>query len=484
MGKEKLEIKQPRVFISYSWSSESFKQTIRSYAERLCKAGIDVVLDQWDLLEGQDKFAFMEKTITDPTIDKVLIFSDRFYTNKANERKGGVGTESQLISKDIYDKVDQTKFIPIVCEMEDGDKPILPVFMESRIWLDFSTFESANANWEQLIRVIYGKPSIIKPKIGEPPAFLFETSKTLLPTSDEFSDLKIALLENRPSIPYLRNIFVDKIFNHIDQYRIRTAPTEEHFDDRILTDLRELLPVRDQLVEWLQLEVSLGPVSLKDTLLSFLERLLEFKFRPEDITSYKDIWYEGPSIFLYETFLYLVASLLKFRKYSELSIILNEPLLLPPNRSTYNENHCFYDIFRTTSYALDERNKRLKLNRLSLIADTVRERATLSSITFSKLMEAEAVILFKAIISGRGGWNPHVLFYSHRWSLEYDLFRRAETMEGCKTLCLIAGVPDISVLKSEVTGALKNHPTASYLSWNADISLSSIFNVRNWPSEI
>jgi polyphosphate kinase len=52
---------QPKVFISYSWSSQAHQSRIRQWAEQLVDDGIDVVLDIFDLKEGHDKFSFMEK---------------------------------------------------------------------------------------------------------------------------------------------------------------------------------------------------------------------------------------------------------------------------------------------------------------------------------------------------------------------------------------------------------------------------------------
>ena len=41
--------------------------------------GIYVVLDKWELKEGQDKYAFMERCVSDPEISKVLIICDKAY---------------------------------------------------------------------------------------------------------------------------------------------------------------------------------------------------------------------------------------------------------------------------------------------------------------------------------------------------------------------------------------------------------------------
>ena len=73
------QIETIKAFISYSWSTPEHEQWVSDLAERLCEDGIDVQLDKWGLKEGHDKYAFMEKMVTDPEIKKVVIISDRFY---------------------------------------------------------------------------------------------------------------------------------------------------------------------------------------------------------------------------------------------------------------------------------------------------------------------------------------------------------------------------------------------------------------------
>ncbi len=62
----------------------------------------------------------MEKMVTDESATHVLVFSDSEYATKADARKAGVGTESHIISREVYAKVQQSKFIPVVCEFEDS----------------------------------------------------------------------------------------------------------------------------------------------------------------------------------------------------------------------------------------------------------------------------------------------------------------------------------------------------------------------------
>ncbi len=76
------EIKTPKVFISYSWTSQQHQERVREWADRLLSDGVDVILDIYDLQEGQDKNAFMEKMVTDPNVTHVLVICDKGYAEK------------------------------------------------------------------------------------------------------------------------------------------------------------------------------------------------------------------------------------------------------------------------------------------------------------------------------------------------------------------------------------------------------------------
>ena len=116
----KRTIEHPKVFISYAWGSEDYRLKVRSFATDLMENGIDVLLDQWSLKEGNDTYAYMESCVTDESVTNVIILLDPTYSKKADDRKGGVGTETQIISPEIYGKVTQEKFIPVVFERDDN----------------------------------------------------------------------------------------------------------------------------------------------------------------------------------------------------------------------------------------------------------------------------------------------------------------------------------------------------------------------------
>ena len=141
----------PKLFISFSWSSPEHEQWVLNLATELREAGIDVIFDKWDLKEGHVAFAFMEKMVTDLDIKKVVIVCDRIYAEKADGRSGGVGTETQIISPEIYGKQNQDKFVAVVAEIDENGKAFLPTYYKSRIYIDLSNDDSYSTNFEQLL---------------------------------------------------------------------------------------------------------------------------------------------------------------------------------------------------------------------------------------------------------------------------------------------------------------------------------------------
>ena len=111
-----------KVFISYSHDNDDYKDWVRSFADRLIVEGVEVTLDQYDLKLGDSTPLFMEKSVTD--CDYVLILITQEYVKKANERKAGVGYETDLVSGEILVYGNRKKFIPIFIKIDYKESPV------------------------------------------------------------------------------------------------------------------------------------------------------------------------------------------------------------------------------------------------------------------------------------------------------------------------------------------------------------------------
>lgn len=111
---EKKINKSPRVFVSYSWDNEQHKIWVRNLSDKLIKNGVQVILDQNDLVLGDPLPHFMEQSIVES--DYVLIICTPKYKQKADARKGGVGYEESIISSDVFMTQNHRKYITVLAE--------------------------------------------------------------------------------------------------------------------------------------------------------------------------------------------------------------------------------------------------------------------------------------------------------------------------------------------------------------------------------
>ncbi|WP_055746469.1 toll/interleukin-1 receptor domain-containing protein [Brevibacillus choshinensis] len=167
----------PKTFISYCWTSEDHKYWVLNLAKRLKSDGIDVSIDIWHLKPGQDIYHFMEKNAMSSDIDRIIVICDRGYYLKAEKRIGGVGTETQIISPDVYNNVNQEKVIPVVVEKNEQGIPYIPSYMKSRLYIDLSTRDKYESGYRNLVRHILGVPEEPEPELGNFPSWLQENIK-------------------------------------------------------------------------------------------------------------------------------------------------------------------------------------------------------------------------------------------------------------------------------------------------------------------
>ena len=132
------DIAKQKIFVSYSWNPPSNQQNVFELIKRLERDGISVVYDKKDLYPGQDMNYFMETVLTSDEIDAVIIVCNKNYAEKANERSGGVGYESEIILSEIRNDPLQRKYMPVVIEHDENGEVPLPNFLRSRMYIDLS----------------------------------------------------------------------------------------------------------------------------------------------------------------------------------------------------------------------------------------------------------------------------------------------------------------------------------------------------------
>ncbi|PPT49596.1 toll/interleukin-1 receptor domain-containing protein [Xanthomonas arboricola] len=154
----------PKAFISYSHDSQDHKKWVLDFAVRLRNNGIDAMLDQWDLKPGDDLPLFMERGMN--SADRVLMVCTDNYVGKANSGVGGVGYERMIVTADLLKKIDSNKVIPLI--RQNGTHEV-PVFLQSKFFLDFSRPDQFEFSFDELIRTLHNSPLFEKPQVSSNP---------------------------------------------------------------------------------------------------------------------------------------------------------------------------------------------------------------------------------------------------------------------------------------------------------------------------
>jgi len=449
----------PRLFISYSWSSQEHELWVVDLATSLRESGIDVILDKWELKEGHDSIAFMEKMVTDSTIQKVALISDKTYAEKADGRVSGVGTETQIISREVYEKQDQSKFVAVLPERDDEGKPFLPTYYKGRIYIDLSAAENYADEFERLLRWVFDKPLHVKPAIGKTPLFLDEDLAKSLGTSLSFRRSMDALKNGKSFVGGAVDEYLTIFAENLERFRI-TLDDKKDVDDQIAESIEAFTPYKNEFV---QVAVAIAQYAatedMQKKLHRFFEQLLPYLNRPENMNSHHSWAFDNFKFIVHELYLYTVAILIRYERFDFADRLLTTPYYVSTKANRGGDATTSFAEFR--DYMESFKNRDSKLQRLSSRADLLKQRAESSGFDFKWLMQADFVLYLRATLSDYIRWWPETLLYATHSYGPMEMFARSRSASYYGQLSKLFGMVSVEDLKSHVTkleGERKNLP--------------------------
>ena len=156
----------PRVFISYSWEDEAHAEWVLRFAIRLRKDGVDVTLDRWHAVSGDQIPAFMEQSVREN--DFVITVCTPRFKERSDGRSGGVGYEGDITTAEVFTSGNQRKFIPV---LRSGNwREAAPSWLLGKVYIDLSGDPYSEKAYAQLLRVLHGELESAPP-IGLRPTF-------------------------------------------------------------------------------------------------------------------------------------------------------------------------------------------------------------------------------------------------------------------------------------------------------------------------
>lgn len=440
----------PRAFISYCWSTPEHEQWVLSLATELVRSGVHVVFDKWDLQAGGDAVAFMESMATDESIKKVILVCDEAYARKADSRADGVGTETQIITAEIYAKSSQDKFAAVVAERDGSGRVFLPTYYKSRIYIDLSEAHRYAEEFEKLIRWIFNKPLHVRPELGEPPSYISDPDAQVLGVSGLARRYTEAIQTGRLYAQGALDEYLSTFSTNLERFRI--ALKREDTDELIVKSIDDFMPARDEFIRvTMTMSRYSDPLAGAHRLHRFFESLIQYLYRPANVTSGTTWDLDNFKFIIHELFLYALAILLRGDHIEAATHLLAQPYYVPQGSDRNESGMRSYTELREHMASLEERNKRLQLNRVSLRADLLEDRSKTSGLTFGDLMQGDLVCFLRSMIIGQDFfdlWYPETLLYATRQHGPFEIFARASSKGYLARVLPLLGASSVDEIRA------------------------------------
>lgn len=349
MSKKKID--NPKVFISYAWGDKEYQEKVLAFASQLVSDGIDVVFDKWDLAEGNDTYAFMEKCANDESITNVLMLLDPVYAQKANEHTGGVGTETQIISPKVYQEVTQDKFIPIVFARNDKNEVCKPTYLQGRLHFDLSITEGYDETYQRLVKTLYGVEVYEKPELGKKPEWVEKKTVVAVRIMNEYES--IHRTQNERERKGLFKVYLESIRNEITQVISQSEPMNLETDG-VIAEYESFSTIRDRYLGLLKYTLYVNEPEKE--IASFLEKTYQII---NGNTTYRG---SLGKTFLHELFLYTIAYFYKNEEYKATGYILGKSYF--DSKTFYRDDGVkSYEIFYSGTEELFDRAMKSRDNK-------------------------------------------------------------------------------------------------------------------------
>ena len=142
----------PSAFISYSWDDDGHKEWVKLLAERLRADGVDVTLDRWATVPGDQLPTFMERAIRENQF--VVIICTPRYKRRSDAREGGVGYEGDIMTAEVMTQQNNRKFIPV---WRSGTWiEAAPSWLASKYYINLTGDPYSERDYKDLVRTLLG----------------------------------------------------------------------------------------------------------------------------------------------------------------------------------------------------------------------------------------------------------------------------------------------------------------------------------------
>lgn len=218
-------------------------------------------------------------------------------------------------------------------------------------------------------------------------------------TGPTILDLKTGFSSSKEPIAPLYSEYLKNILSELEKTKPDFSKFAE-YDEAIDTQINEAMPISYRFIEAALVASKYSNVDAIKAIYNFFGNALRLCDLPEGFSgSFRRTDFDGYKFLVYEMFVSFIALLIRNNHWEVLGDILTDDLFVEKK-----SNSKYVSFVRISSYvaSLDEiRNKRLNLNRISVMADIFKDRFTKSElpelITHKEFLEADYFLFMRTV---------------------------------------------------------------------------------------
>lgn len=377
--------------------------------------------------------------VNDSSVTHIIMVIDQKYTERANERSGGVGTESTILSNELYTKKDKNNIVAVLAETNVS----IPTFYVGRIYIDLSQDDKFAEEFEKLVRWAFGKFKYEKPTLGTPPSFILaDGTGTILDTNLEYRFATDALQKGKPNANGLVKAYLEKFNKELVKYNFVNGKDEAEQFNSYLQSFKSYLA---EFKKVLNDVCHYGNPKIHQFYRTFFEELLRYQViipnRPGKAIAELEFY----KFITWVLVLHYVAITLKNECFSELKEFLEEIYSIPEYfREVSNDKFKNFLIFKCYTDGFIENLKEQKY--YSPLGELLKDITENEVINFEELCEADLVVYLRSLVLAldKGDtysmWWPYAGFYAVNRYNSLKVFAKSEKASYFGSIKNILGI--------------------------------------------
>ncbi|MBN1184646.1 MAG: hypothetical protein JXB49_20300 [Bacteroidales bacterium] len=336
-------------------------------------------------------------------------------------------------------------------ERDEQGKEFIPVFIKSRIYIDFSDISMFESEYEKLLRNIFDKPLFKRPVIGTPPPFITEEVIVSSPTVNKLRLLKNAMISQRSYTANLIDEYLDLFSNEIKKQIVDPNDIHEEVDEYILKRIELLKPAKDEFLDFIYSSISYNSFN-ESTIHRFFEDSLEFMVNHESsFHSSSELGYmafDHIKFWFYEIYISICTILLKREMFSSLSYLINTNYVVQVNRNNDVNSLGFFNFCNSIATLNSFRIRRLGLNQINVTAELLSRRINSQYFTLDEIKETDLILYYVSIISAKYEnhsriWFPYMSIFRIHNS---KILNRLKSKRFFESFKIVLNIKDIKEL--------------------------------------